>query len=210
MAELESLLMTIVWQQRTSVRDNLSSSFAIPYCDSCTASSSRSPSSSLCSRCSSKLTSMVSRVRFCRNLKFVNKAMFHTTSQEAETKHWPQIFLFTFSSVFVTSIKVSKPLSELYKVSTYQSDKHNITKKLSNQITQYGQNELLRQAKLVTGMQGACSHYIEELFESMRNQMDNVTSNVHRLDMYRCLDCLREEYWIRHNHIHLQLDRTPG
>ena len=84
--------------------------------------------------------------------------------------------VFEFFSLFVT---------ELYKVSTYQSDKHNITKKLSNQISRYGQDELLRQSNLVTGMQGACSHYIEELFESMRNQMDNVTSNVHRLDMYR-------------------------
>ncbi len=70
-------------------------------------------------------------------------------------------------------------------MSTYQSDKHNITRRLSSQITQYGQDELLRQAKLVTGMQGACSHYIEELFESMQTQMDNVTNNVHRLDMYR-------------------------
>ena len=84
--------------------------------------------------------------------------------------------VFEFFSLFVT---------ELYKVSTYQSDKHNITKKLSDQISRYGQDELLRQSNLVTGMQGACSHYIEELFEGMRNQMDNVTSNVHRLDMYR-------------------------
>ena len=55
---------------------------------------------------------------------------------------------------------------------------------LGNRIDEYSQNELLRQSELITSMQGACSHYIGELFDSMAKEMDNITANQHQLDMY--------------------------
>ena len=60
----------------------------------------------------------------------------------------------------------------------------NESRNLAIEIDNYGQDELLRQAELVTMMQGLCSHYIEELFESMLFQVDNITLNQHHSLMH--------------------------
>ena len=92
--------------------------------------------------------------------------------------------IFTFSVFFaVLMLFIKMDFLTLSRLPEYQMRKYNDTRRMSLQIDAYGQNELLRQAKLVTGMQGACSHYIEELFDTMQHQMNNITDNQHRLDM---------------------------
>ncbi len=63
-------------------------------------------------------------------------------------------------------------------------DKYNDSQKYSIEIEKFGQDEMLRQARKVTEMQGACSNYIEELFEQMRDQIDNITVNQQHSKMY--------------------------
>ena len=93
-------------------------------------------------------------------------------------------FIFTFSVFFaVLMLFVKMDFLTLSRLPEYQRRKHNESQQLALRIDGYGQGELLRQAKLVTGMQGACSHYIEELFDSIQVEMDNITSNQHRQDM---------------------------
>jgi hypothetical protein len=81
-------------------------------------------------------------------------------------------------------IFLDKDLKQLGKLDTYQAEKYNSTMMLGNKIDQYSQDELLRQGELITSMQGACSHYIGELFDVMAKEMDNITANQHQLDMY--------------------------
>lgn len=69
-------------------------------------------------------------------------------------------------------------------ISHFQMDKYNDSKKYSLEIERFGQNEMLRQAKKVTDMQGACSNYIEELFDQMLDQIDNVTLTEQHSRMY--------------------------
>lgn len=92
--------------------------------------------------------------------------------------------IFTFTVFFaVLTLFVKVDFMTLSRLPEYQRRKHNETQSLSLRIDEYGQGELLRQAKLVTGMQGACSHYIEELFDTIQFEMNNITNNQHRLDM---------------------------
>lgn len=93
--------------------------------------------------------------------------------------------LFTFTVFFaVLMLFLKNDIAQFEMFGRFQAVKLNQSRELVRTISQYGQDELLRQAKLVTNMQGACSFYIEELFHTMQLQMDNVTANQHQLEMY--------------------------
>ena len=93
--------------------------------------------------------------------------------------------MFTFTVFFaVLLIFIRDDLSQLNRISEFQISKQNASRQLAADIGQYGQDELFRQAKLVTSMQGACSNYIEELFTSMQDQMTNVTMTNRQQEMY--------------------------
>ena len=66
------------------------------------------------------------------------------------------------------------------------------------EIENFGQGEILRQSRKVTDMQGACSNYIEELFDQMLDQIDNVTLSQQHSRMYShetSLGSLIEDYY---------------
>ena len=93
--------------------------------------------------------------------------------------------LFTFT-VFLALVGMvmQNDVGRLSRLTKFQQEKNNDSRHLAIEIDKYGQDELLRQTELVTTMQGACSHYIEELFESMLFQVDNITLNQHHSLMY--------------------------
>lgn len=92
-------------------------------------------------------------------------------------------FTFTVFLALVAMVMQSD-VSRLSRLTKFQQEKNNESRHLAREIDVYGQDELLRQAEQVTTMQGACSHYIEELFESMLFQVDNITLNQHHSLMY--------------------------
>lgn len=93
--------------------------------------------------------------------------------------------IFTFTVFFaILMLFVEGDLQQLSKIKTYQGIKHNSSADLATKINEFGQAELLRQGELVTSMQGACSNYIGELFHSMANQMQDVTSSQHLMEMH--------------------------
>ncbi len=113
--------------------------------------------------------------------------------------------LFTFTVFYaVLTLFVRADFNTLLKLSDFQTRKYNSSHKMVSEIRQFGQNELLRQAKLVTNMQGACSFYIEELFESMQHQMDNITANQHRLEMYSDHSSIS---YLMNSHVYKTLDK---
>ncbi len=94
-------------------------------------------------------------------------------------------FVFTFTVFFaVLSMFIQQDLGQLGHLGKFQSQKYNDTLEVARRIDAYSKEELLRQSSLVTSMQGACSNYIGELFESMTKQMENVTAQQHLLDLY--------------------------
>lgn len=93
--------------------------------------------------------------------------------------------IFTFTVFFaILMLLVEADFKNLSTIKTFQGLKQNSSADLAGKINQYGQTELLRQGELVTSMQGACSHYIGELFTSMAEEMDNITSSQHLADMH--------------------------
>ena len=93
--------------------------------------------------------------------------------------------VFTFSVFFgLVMLFVQSDFSKVSHIVQFQHFKNNESQVLTNKVNEYGKEELLRQAELVTEMQGSCSFYIEELFDSLAFQMDNITANQHLLDMY--------------------------
>ena len=75
------------------------------------------------------------------------------------------------------------------------------------EIENFGQGEILRQSRKVTDMQGACSNYIEELFDQMLDQIDNVTLSQQHSRMYSqetSLGSLIEDYYIHKTGQYLQ------
>ena len=94
-------------------------------------------------------------------------------------------FVFTFTVFFaVLNIYIRDDFDQLGQLGDFQQLKVNHTHVVSQGVDKYSESELMRQAQSVTRMQGACSHYISDLFGSMSLQMDNVTANQHSLDMY--------------------------
>ena len=93
--------------------------------------------------------------------------------------------MFTFTVFFaVLFIFIRDDLNQINRIPDFQREKQNYSRELAIDIGQYGQDELFRQSKLVTSMQGACSNYIEELFTSMQDHMTNVTMTSRQQDMY--------------------------
>ena len=93
--------------------------------------------------------------------------------------------IFTFSVFFaLVMLFVQSDFSKMSNLAEFQKVKMNESRGMTGKVNTYGQEELLRQARLVTEMQEACSFYIEELFDSLAFQMDNITANQHLLDMY--------------------------
>ena len=92
---------------------------------------------------------------------------------------------FTFTVFFgILGLVLQNNVLQLSGIQEFQKRKYNETRSLALEIEKYGQDELLRQAELVTNMQGACSNYIEELFEAMLQQVDNITLQLHHTQMY--------------------------
>ena len=93
--------------------------------------------------------------------------------------------IFTFSVFFaLVMLFVQSDFSKVSHIIQFQHFKNNESQVLTDKVNAYGQEERIRQAELVTEMQESCSFYIEELFESLGFQMDNITANQHHLDMY--------------------------
>jgi hypothetical protein len=93
--------------------------------------------------------------------------------------------LFTFTVFLgILGVALQNDVLQLSGIREFQRRKYNESKTLAHEIEKYGQDELLRQAELVTNMQGACSNYIEELFDAMLFQVDNITLNLHHHQMY--------------------------
>ncbi len=93
--------------------------------------------------------------------------------------------LFTFTVFLgILGVALQDDVLQLSGIREFQRRKYNESKTLASEIEKYGQDELLRQAELVTNMQGACSNYIEELFDAMLFQVDNITLNLHHHQMY--------------------------
>ena len=93
--------------------------------------------------------------------------------------------VFTFTVFFaIVMMIVEGDLVWVGKAGEYQKDKYNQSLQLSADLQKYGRDELLRQSELVTMKQGACSHYIAELFDGMAYEMDNITANQHLLEMH--------------------------
>lgn len=93
--------------------------------------------------------------------------------------------LFTFT-VFLAllGLVLKEDLNTLSQLRDFQQIKYNESRSFAAQIEKYGQDELLRQAELVTSMHSACSNYIGELFDVMLVQVDNITLNLHQNQMY--------------------------
>ena len=86
-------------------------------------------------------------------------------------------------------------------------DKYNDSRKYSMEIEKFGQSEILRQSRKVTDMQGACSNYIEELFDQMMDQIDNVTLSQQHSRMYSketSLGSLIEDYYSHRSEQYLE------
>ena len=93
------------------------------------------------------------------------------------------VFTFTVFDA-ILGITLRDDIWHMSDISHFQMDKYNDSRKYSMEIEKFGQTEMLRQAKKVTDMQGACSNYIEELFGQMLEQIDNVTLSQQRSKMY--------------------------
>ncbi len=93
------------------------------------------------------------------------------------------VFTFTVFDA-ILGITLREDIWQMSDISHFQMDKYNDSRKYSMEIEKFGQAEMLRQAKKVTNMQGACSNYIEELFDQMLDQIDNVTLSQQHSKMY--------------------------
>ena len=93
--------------------------------------------------------------------------------------------LFTFTVILaLLGLVLQSDVMQLSGIQEFQKRKYNESKTISQEIEKHGQDELLRQAELVTNMQGACNNYIEELFDSMLFQVDNITLNSRHHQMF--------------------------
>ena len=72
----------------------------------------------------------------------------------------------------------------LQKIPRFQRLKHNETHHYAASIDKHAHEELLRQSELVTNMQGACSNYIQELFVSVQNEIENASIRAQYSQMY--------------------------
>ena len=107
------------------------------------------------------------------------------------------VFTFTVFDA-ILGITLRDDIWQMSDISHFQMDKYNDSRKYSMEIERFGQTEMLRQAKKVTDMQGACSNYIEELFDQMLDQIDNVTLSQQHSLMYSkdtSLGSLIEDYY---------------
>lgn len=94
--------------------------------------------------------------------------------------------LFTFSIVIAFFlILVHTDFLQLDNIPQFQLQNHNKTQEVFLKMNQYSSKELLRQGKLVTSMQGACSNYIEELLSTSNKEMANITKGNFRENEYR-------------------------
>ena len=92
--------------------------------------------------------------------------------------------VFTFT-VFLAlmGLVLQGDLKTLSKLPTFQKEKYNTSSTLFTQIEKYEQQELLRQARLVGNMQGACTNYLGEIFDAMIHQINNITL-MNQVQMY--------------------------
>jgi hypothetical protein len=113
--------------------------------------------------------------------------------------------IFTFTVFLgILGVALQNDVLQLSGIQEFQKRKYNESKILAQEIEKYGQDELLRQAELVTNMQGACSNYIEELFDAMLFQVDNITLNLHRHQMYGPSTSISS---LMHNWFHNKVDK---
>ena len=86
------------------------------------------------------------------------------------------IFTFTVIGALITHV-THDDFKKLEGITKYQSVHMNKSRKLARDISEYGQQELLRQTKLMLGMQGSCSVYMDDLYAAIARQMKNITTN---------------------------------
>ena len=93
--------------------------------------------------------------------------------------------LFTFTVFFaVLMIFIRPDLENLSRVDDFVQQAKNKSVDMSQSNDRHWRVELLRQAEQVKDMQGACSNYVTELFDSMAFQMNNITSNYYTSELY--------------------------
>lgn len=93
--------------------------------------------------------------------------------------------LFTFTVFFaILMIFIRSDLARLSEVDNFVQGAKNESVYVSHDIDKHWRVELLRQAEKVTDMQGACSNYVKELFDSMAFQMNNITNNYYNTELY--------------------------
>ena len=85
--------------------------------------------------------------------------------------------LFTFT-VFSTLIIIclQGDIDQVGQVSVAQGRQYNKSRDYQRSIEAYMEDELQRQTKMVTNMQGACNQYMEDLMGSILKQIENATS----------------------------------
>lgn len=85
--------------------------------------------------------------------------------------------LFSFSVFYIVlAVVISEDVERLSQLETLQLEKLNVSAALSRSIELHGSEEMARQRELASSMQGACSHYVGELFDSLAIQMDKILS----------------------------------
>ncbi|CAD5118105.1 DgyrCDS6844 [Dimorphilus gyrociliatus] len=87
-------------------------------------------------------------------------------------------FIFTFTVLYtVLSYILSSDFKGVEAAFRNQTNRGNETRRRVLKIDEFGENELIQQVKLVTSMQSSCSVYVEELFDSLRKDVDKKSND---------------------------------